>query len=607
MLLPGLVAVALSILWACASEAYAMELADAGVAKAVVVVAEDASKPVRHAADELALFLGRISGAQFAVTHGPRPGCASLLVGVGAARLAEPGFTLSGLGSDGLVLRTVGNDLILAGGEPRGTLYAVYSFLEGYLGCRWWTPQVSRIPAKSHLTIGKLNVRYVPPMEHREILIAPNTLDPDWSVRNKCVGELHGYGHFETMPERGGTRKAWPCGHSFYTVLPPEKHFAEHPEWYSLIDGKRTATPRDHSSLCLTNREMLSAFIQGTKAEIGRVKDLYPSGTEYVSVSAEDDSGYPCRCQCEACVAVEKEEGSPAGLALRFANSVAAAIEADSLGKLVTMYAYHHTQRPPLHERPGPNVIIYFCPINASFSRPLTDVRNERWNDDLQGWLRICDRVYVYDYPDNCVYEQLPHPNLRALTRNIQQWARAGVKGYFGDGVQVGTGGTEMAELRAWVVAQLLWDPSRDPDHLIREFADGYYGPAGREIVAYLNVMHDAAEASGDWLALDSPPDAHFLSLETLIAGWSHLRAAEKAVRDDPELLSRVQVAQLPVLFVFLARWEQLRDAASCRGTEWPLPDSSQAVFEQFMEIAGSNNVYLDPRTREVLAGAQQY
>ncbi|MBI3922667.1 MAG: DUF4838 domain-containing protein [Armatimonadetes bacterium] len=583
-----------------------MTIARGGRAEAVIVVAKGAGKPEQHAAAELAGFLGQVTGAKFSVTHQPEHGRSNLLVGPQAARLVDPNFSTDGLGCDGIVLRTAGSNLILAGGEPRGTLYAVYTFLEDYVGCRWWTPQVSTIPRKPDLTLGKFSRRYVPPMEHREILIAPTTLDPDWSVRNKCVGELHGYGHFEIMAERGGTRKAWPNGHSFYTVLPPEKYFAEHPEWYSLIDGKRTATPRDHSSLCLTNGEMLTAFLRNTKAEVGRVKDLYPSGTEYVSVSAEDDSGYPCRCQCDACVAAEREEGGPSGLALRFANSVAAAIEKDSLGKLVSMYAYHHTQKPPLHERPRPNVFIYFCPINASFSRPLTDARNKRWNDDLNGWLKICDRVYVYDYPDNCVYPLVPHPNLRALTKNIQNWAKAGVKGYFGDGVQYGTGGTEMAELRAWLVAKLLWDPSQDPDKLIREFTNGYYGPAGKEIVAYLDVMHNAVEASGDWLDLGSPPDAHFLSLETLVAGWSHLEAAEASVKDDPTLRSRVKVAQLPALYVFLVRWKQLKDTASWRGTEWPLSDSAQVVLDQFLKVAESNNVYLDERSRGDLTRAVQ-
>ncbi len=38
--------------------------------------------------------------------------------------------------------------------------------------------------------------------------------------------------------------------------------------------------------------------------------------------------------------------------------------------------------------------------------------------------------------------------------------------------------GSEMSELRAWVLAQLLWNPViKDDKRLIREFLEGYYGP----------------------------------------------------------------------------------------------------------------------------------
>ena len=51
------------------------------------------------------------------------------------------GFTFQ-LNEEGFVIKTVENSLILAGnedGEYRGTIYAVYAFLEK-LGCRWFFP-----------------------------------------------------------------------------------------------------------------------------------------------------------------------------------------------------------------------------------------------------------------------------------------------------------------------------------------------------------------------------------------------------------------------------------------------------------------------------------
>ncbi len=419
------------------------------------------------------------------------------------------------------------------------------------------------------------------------------------------------------MPERGGCRKSHPSGHSYFYILPPDKYFAEHPEWYSLIDGKRVASPSIHANLCLTNESMKKQWADNFIAEVQKGPSYYPP--EYVNrvpnplmfagVSAEDDSGYPCRCQCENCVAVEKAEESPAGLNLGFANEMARVLKTEFPNKSVVFYAYHFTMKPPKTVKPDPNVLVYFCPIHVSSNaQPMTDPRYKQWDDDLRGWLKISPRVYIYDYPVNLVYEFTPHPNLRGLAANIKHWAKIGVKGYYGDGfgdVDSGIaihGGTEMAELRAWMVAKLLWNPSADPNKLIREFCDGYYGAASKEIINYLNVMHDAAQVSGDAVSLSSPPDAAFLTIQTLDEGWAHLKAAESAVKDNPALLRKVQITQLPSLFVFLARWDALKDGAICRGINWPLPQSRDEVLKMFNDIVAENDLVLGRETSAWLA-----
>ena len=163
-----------------------------------------------------------------------------------------------------------------------------------------------------------------------------------------------------------------------------------------------------------------------------------------------------------------------------------------------------------------------------------------------------------------------------------------------------------MAPLRAWFIARLLWDPTQDPQALIHEFCDGYYGAAGPDIVAYLDGMHDALEISGDWLDLSSPPDAHFLTIETLTDGWTHLAAAEDAVGGDPVLLSRVRVAQLPVRFVWLARWKYLKDDSSCRGIPWPFVSSRDDAYTTFMEIVRTNNVEFGSGLQQLMNGEEE-
>ncbi|MFW6108374.1 MAG: hypothetical protein ACOC8D_01035, partial [bacterium] len=66
-----------------------------------------------------------------------------------------------GLGLEGIVIRSKGPALVLAGNQ-RGVLYAVYSFLEDHCGCRWFTPDCTVIPKTGTFQIGDLNVRCIP-------------------------------------------------------------------------------------------------------------------------------------------------------------------------------------------------------------------------------------------------------------------------------------------------------------------------------------------------------------------------------------------------------------------------------------------------------------
>ncbi len=50
------------------------------------------------------------------------------------AKAAVGNLDIASLGTEGIVIKTVGQQLILAGGEPRGTIYAVESFLEDQSG-----------------------------------------------------------------------------------------------------------------------------------------------------------------------------------------------------------------------------------------------------------------------------------------------------------------------------------------------------------------------------------------------------------------------------------------------------------------------------------------
>ncbi|NQV35049.1 MAG: hypothetical protein HQ515_20310, partial [Phycisphaeraceae bacterium] len=87
--------------------AQAITIVEQGRAKAVIVVAPEALESERYAARELSQFLAQITGATLDITAAAEEGVSRLLVGPKAAQAVEPGFTTEGLGSEGLVIKTV--------------------------------------------------------------------------------------------------------------------------------------------------------------------------------------------------------------------------------------------------------------------------------------------------------------------------------------------------------------------------------------------------------------------------------------------------------------------------------------------------------------------
>ena len=77
-------------------------------------------------------------------------------------KLGIDAIDFAALGKEGYVIRTVGKHVIIAGGPVRGAMYGVYGLLEDHLGCRWFAPDVSRIPKSKRLAIGSIDDRQIP-------------------------------------------------------------------------------------------------------------------------------------------------------------------------------------------------------------------------------------------------------------------------------------------------------------------------------------------------------------------------------------------------------------------------------------------------------------
>ncbi len=68
------------------------------------------------------------------------------------------------------------------------------------------------------------------------------------------------------------------------------------------------------------------------------------------------------------------------------------------------------------------------------------------------------------------------------------------MRGIFEEGDEGHRGG-DMEELKNWLIAKMLWDPTLDPEALIQQFLAGYFGEAASHVRRYMDVMHESAAA----------------------------------------------------------------------------------------------------------------
>lgn len=483
---------------------------------------------------------------------------------IGAAPFARAPLARA-LSNEEFIIKTFGTKLFIVGGQPRGTMYGVYHLLQDTCGVRWWTPWATTIPSNPNLTIPTLDKRQKPAFESR---------DPYWHHAINGEWARHNYSNSQFADldlAHGGRITYQGFVHTFYGLVPPSL-FSEHPDWFSLINGKRTTA---NAQLCTTNPELREYILEQVKKLLKEHPDI-----NILSVS-QNDCFNPC--QCDQCQALVKQEGSEAGPMIALANYIGENIEKDYPNVAIDTLAYQYTRHAPKTFRPRPNVIVRLCSIECNFAKPLLDPSNQAFSADIQAWGQLTNRLYIWDYVTDFPHYIQPFPNYAVLGPNLRFFAANGVKGVFEEGAYESCG-AEMAELRAWLLAQLMWNPNQDDQKLTAEFLDGYYGAAGKPIRQYLDLMSDAAK--GTYMTIWADANAPFFDYPTMLKAERLWQSAEAAVKGDPELLQRVRIGHLPVRTIWLTRWQDFRRQSKKRSDTWPLDISRKKVADEWYAVA---------------------
>ncbi|NLO36344.1 MAG: DUF4838 domain-containing protein [Clostridiaceae bacterium] len=531
------------------------KIAKANTAVMTIVLSQQVGPQENNAAKELLYYLERITGACFEIEKAasaaamPKPaialGEAALWLG-----LDEP----RGLGEDGFVIRTLGDSLALYGGR-RGILYAAYELLE-QLGCRFFTPLCEKVPTCENLALPELDCRQVPALEYRYHNYKDFTAHPSFAVKRRINGPV-------PIDEDWGGHLAYAWFvHTFErNILDPAEVFDAHPEYFSLVDGKRL---RERTQLCLTNPDVLRITIEKVKKALAENPQC-----RLISVSQNDWNN---NCTCDSCRKIDAEEGSSAGSLIWFVNQVAEAVEKDFPDAVIDTLAYQYSRPAPRQIRPRHNVCVRLCSIESCFMHPFEtcdddaravkrpDGTSSRFITDLQDWAKVCNRLYIWDYTTCFAHYPMPFPNWNVLQPNMQAFVRNNVKGVFEQACGAAGGSTDLNELRAYLLAKLLWDPDCDLEAHMQDFLNAFYGAAGPEIRRYIRLLTDTVEQENIHVGFNDSCDRPYLTPERLDQYDAIFDRAAEQVQGDPIRLPRVEKARLSL------RWVRIKNRAMLEG-----------------------------------------
>lgn len=475
-------------------------------------------------------FTRRISGAELPIVF--------------AAATPKKGDVLieskqvNGVKEDGFSLSTKDGYLHIIGGTGNGSIYGVVTLLEKYLGCNYWGENEYSVPSLATIELKAIDMTDNPAFRYRQSQCYAMKTDTVYKLWNR-------------LEEPNETFAANYWVHTFDKLLPSAVYGEKHPEYYSYFNGKRH--PGKASQWCLTNPEVFEIVA-------ARLDSIFKANPDKHIISVSQNDGNYTNCVCDNCKAVDEYEGALSGNVIRFLNKLAARFPDKEFSTL----AYLYTMNPPKHVKPLPNVNIMLCDIDCKREVSLPENESgQAFMKAMEGWSAITNNIFVWDYGINFDGYLTPFPNFHILKDNIKLFKDHHATMHFSQ--IAGSRGGDFAELRAYMVSKLMWNPEADSDSLMETFLNGYYKEAAPYIYQYIKVMEGALLGSGVPLWIYDSPVTHkhgMLKPELMRRYNALFDEAEKAVADDKEALMRVRRSRLPLQFseLEIARTESEKD-----------------------------------------------
>ncbi len=478
-----------------------------------ISIREEADPAEVFAAETLQTNIVKISGAFLPIVREKAPDAPKALV-------VSPSLPK---GPDDLVsIRTAGGCIFLEGNSPRATVYAASRFLQDYLGARWFWPEDDG--------------EYLPRLRRYEIPAI------DWSskpaFRYRDLSQCCYFGHVPTehwlaklgMNMCGNSRSAdlfirTTGGH--LVGIEGEKMFAEHPDWFSLIDGRRV---KDGVSGCWSNPGFTAAMVEKIK---NHVRD---NRSEILRAFPYDTC---LRCQCPGCT----KNPDRSSRWFDYYSHLGEEVKKEFPDIRVAAIAYQEYSVPPSHPVKGLEWVEY-CQYDRCYIHSLDDTNCpvNRKSMEVVGRWREMAPMGVYGYHFDIFSDGHFVPFWNMLADEARTYARMGflrMKTEMPIGRPKGAARETLGHIQFripyYIYAQLTWNPDANVDDILRDWCEHVYGAGAGPMHEYLvrfAANWDSMKCHVSYVGSRAASIAqNLISPEFLKFAWGRIEAAEAAVK----------------------------------------------------------------------------
>lgn len=442
-----------------------------------------------------------------------------------------------GLGAEGYLLLCEGGRLFISGDVERGTPNGVYSFLDEYVGVRFFTQKLEKVlPADSISLPADLRVTYVPGILFR------NT---SWITANlneagaDDVYNANAFGAKSKINARNDDRNLVGYGGGVRPLLSDHNLGS-----LSGTGDGLSAQP------CLTSEDIFNKVYKAVKKKLKSNPDA-----KIIVVSQNDSDTF---CRCENCRALYLSEGY-SGALITFINKLSDALAEDYPDVSIRTLAYGYTLTPPKTVKPNKNVIVMLAPIDSCYSHVIGDPtcsRSKEYAEIIAGWAAITERLALWDYSTNFQYYVSPYPDFATLRADMNIYASYGVDAVYAQGNNKGMSG-EFGDLRTYLIGKLLWEPTMSEEKYyayMDEFLQAYYGEGWRYIRTYIDKMCERSamshlECNSDPRAAWAPERLEDGSVDLSFLEEMKTLWADAALHSSEGYQEHIEASSIQVLF----------------------------------------------------------